>query len=262
MLWHEQSWQELDQIDRNTPVVIPLGACEQHGHHLPLFVDTIQVTTLAERVEREMGDKVLLAPTLWLGSSHHHRDYPGTLSLAPSNYTKVIQSLALSTLAAGFRRVFFLNGHGGNEIPGSQALAELVAENDDADQAYLALASWWGVGVNAIDPQTHGMTTPFVSHACEYETSMMLALRPDLVSPDKIAEAAPVLDSPWFNFEHGGKVNVFRRYRRLTPSGSMGSPSAATAEKGQAMFDAVVTDVIAFLRDFATWPDLPAVGPA
>ena len=60
MLWHEQSWQELDQIDRDTPVVIPLGACEQHGHHLPLFVDTIQVTALAERVEREMGDKILL----------------------------------------------------------------------------------------------------------------------------------------------------------------------------------------------------------
>jgi len=152
-----------------------------HGHHLPVFVDTIQVHSLAEKIERQMGDRVLMAPTLWLGSSHHHKDFPGTLSLAPSVYTRVIQSLALSVLRAGFRRLFFLNGHGGNEILGGQALAELVAENDEADQACLALASWWAVGAEAIAPARHGLTTPFVSHACEYETSLMLALRPELV---------------------------------------------------------------------------------
>lgn len=259
MRWEQLSWPEIDALDRDTPVVVPLGAVEQHGRHLPLGVDTLQVTAIADRVEAALAREVAVLPTLWLGSSHHHRDFPGTLSLRPSLYASVVKELVSVIAGHGFKRIFLLNGHGGNETPGSLALAELVAESDAADDVHLALASWWSVGRNAIKPDRHGLTTPFISHACEYETSLMLAIRGDLVHMDRVTEAAPVLETDFAGFEYGGKVAAFRRYHRLTASGSMGKPSAATREKGAAMLQAVADDVVRFLREFRTWPSLPVI---
>src|SRR5688572_5522517 len=119
MYWHEQTWPAIQQMNKQLPVVVPLGSLEQHGHHLPLFVDSIQVTEIAQRVERALTKGVLLLPTQWLGSSHHHMDFPGTVSVLPGLYAQVIKSIAKSILNAGFRRIFFLNGHGGNEVPGA-----------------------------------------------------------------------------------------------------------------------------------------------
>jgi len=261
MLWSEQAWPVIASLDRDTPVVIPLGSCEQHGHHLPVFVDTIQVQAVADGVEAALLDRVLMLPAIWIGSSHHHSDFPGTISLPPELYTSFVKEIVRSVLRAGFRRLFFLNGHGGNEIPVSQALAALVAESDQADSAHLAIASWWSVGRDALSPQKLNLTTPGISHACEVETSMMLAIRPDLVKPELAVEPDPVLNTEWFNFEYGGKVSVFRRYHRLTGPGNMGAAKAGTKEKGEAMLQGVIADVVKFLEEFARWPDLPKIGP-
>ena len=147
----------------------------------------------------------------------------------------MIKSIAGSVLRAGFTRLFFLNGHGGNEVPASQALAALVAERDDADAAHLAFASWWQVGRDAVAPERHGMSTPAITHACEYETSMMLALRPDLVDLARALDGDPALQSRWHHSEYGGSVRLFHRFARLTSTGSMGRPRAATPEKGQSL---------------------------
>jgi creatinine amidohydrolase len=261
MLWHEKSWPELDKVDRETPVLIPVAACEQHGHHLPVFVDTIQVTAIAEKVESILPDQMLLTPTMWLGCSHHHKDFPGTISVIPSLFSEIIKSIADSVMRAGFKRIVFLNGHGGNIVPGGQALTELVATRDDADDVYLALATWWILARDSLQPEAHGLETPRITHACEYETSMMLFLRPDLVHMDRVRETKFVLDSPWFNSEYGGKVDVFRRFHRFTEPGNMGKPSAATANKGKSMTEAVATDVVTFLKDLSSWSDLPVLKP-
>ena len=261
MWWHEQSWPRIQAIDKSLPVVVPLGSIEQHGYHLPLSVDTTQVTAIAERAEKQLGAAALLLPTLWLGCSEHHKDFPGTVSVTPSLYSQNIKAVTRSILRAGFGKIFFLNGHGGNETPAAQALTELVAEDDAADAACLVFASWWQVGRDALEPQRHGMTTPAINHACEYETSMMLALRGDLVDLAAAADQPPILTSPWLHSPGGAKVRQFRRFHRLTAGGSIGRPSAGTAEKGAAMLDAVTEDVVAFIREFATWPPLPAIGP-
>jgi creatinine amidohydrolase len=258
MLWHEQPWPRIESLSKDLPVVVPIGSIEQHGRHLPLIVDTAQVAAIAERAEKQLGDSALFLPTLWLGSSDHHKDFPGTVSVSPSVYAQMIQGVTRSILNAGFWRIFFLNGHGGNEPPGAQALAELVTQDDTADSAYLVLSSWWQVGRDAIAPAKHGLTTPGVSHACEYETSLMLALHPDLVSMKDVREGPPVHSGTWYD---SGKFRIFRRFHRITAAGSLGKPSAATAEKGRAMLDAITADVVAFVREFATWPRLPALGP-
>lgn len=261
MWWHEQSWATVASLDKNLPVVVPLGSIEQHGMHLPLSVDTAQVTAVAERAERELRESALFLPTLWLGCSDHHKDFAGTISLPPTLYTGNIKAIARSVLRGGFKRILFLNGHGGNETPAAQALTELVSEDDDADAAYLVFSSWWQVARDALEPARHSMTTPAISHACEYETSMMLALRPDLVNRSQAREAPQALiKPPWFESGGGGgRVRVFKRFHRLTPGGSMGAPTAATAEKGHSMLAAVTTEVVAFLRDFATWQELPVL---
>ncbi|HZZ42888.1 MAG TPA: creatininase family protein [Tepidisphaeraceae bacterium] len=256
MLWHEHSWPQIQSLNKNLPVIIPLGSIEQHGHHLPLIVDTAQVTAVADRAEKSLGSSALFLPTLWLGCSEHHLDFPGTISVPASLYSQNIKSIARCILHAGFNRIFFLNGHGGNEAPAAQALTEFVGENNTADSAHLAFASWWHVARDSIAPPRHGLTTPAISHACEYETSLMLTIRPDLVNLPAAREPAPPITSPWFHSEYGGKVRLFHRFHQYTPVGSMGRPSAATAQKGESLLTAITDDVVAFIKDFSSWPIL------
>ena len=87
----------------------------------------------------------------------------------------------------------------------------------------------------------------------------MLFLRPELVRLTEASCSKPVLDSAWHHSEYGGRVSMYRRFQRLTASGAMGDPSAASADKGRSIFDAVVDAVSSYLDDFATWPELPVL---
>ncbi len=257
MWWQEQSWTTIEALDNDIPVVVPLGSLEQHGPHLPLFVDTMQVSEIAQRVEAAMGDDILVLPTLWLGCSHHHRDFAGTVSVLPSLYSEMIKSVALSILEAGFQRIFFMNGHGGNLVPASLALTELVDSNDEADNAFLTLATWWHLARESMAQDKLGMESPNLTHACEYETSMSLYLRPDLVELNKAENLEPTADSPFFSHSRSDRVQYIHRWYRFSAIGSSGKPLAATKEKGEAIFEAATADVIAFLRDFRTWESRP-----
>jgi len=262
MLWHELTSPQIGSLDREIPVVIPLGSCEQHGRHLPVFVDTLQLDEITSRLDREMGDRIVLAPVLWLGASHHHLDFPGALSVPPKLYSEVIQSIARCFLEHGFRRLFFLNGHGGNIIPASQALTDLMLSDDRADAATIALASWWVLAGSDLDPESHGMTTAKLTHACEYETSVVLAIREDLVRLSEIAGDHVEKARPWtVDPRWAGKVEGFHRFHRWTSSGHMGEPSAATREKGLSLLESVTGALVAFLDDFAKWPQMPPLRP-
>ena len=261
MKWNELTFDEIGALDRDLPVVVPLGSCEQHGHHLPLAVDTVQVSELARRLEASLGDRALFVDALWLGCSHHHLDYPGTISVGPMLYAQVIADVARSILRAGFRRIFFMNGHGGNELPGRTGLTDLVVSDERADAATIAFASWWSVGRDALSPTAHGLTQPEITHACEIETSLMLAIRPDLVDLPKVRASSPRFSAEAWHSERGGKVEVFHRFQRLTTHGHMGRPELATAEKGVSMLEALVAEIGGFLLDFAGWPHLEAASP-
>lgn len=262
MLWHELTSPEIGKLDRDMPVLIPLGSCEQHGNHLPVFTDSLQLGEITNRLETRMADRIISLPLLWLGTSHHHLDFPGTISLPPSAYAEVIQHVTLSILHHGFRRLFFLNGHGGNLVPASHALTDLIAKDDRADAATIALSSWWQVAAEAMSPEKHGMKTPRLTHACEFETSLVLAIREDLV---KIAEIDPnhveITRPSMANPRWRGKVEGFHRFHRWTSTGHMGNPSAATAEKGRSLLDSITDVLVEFLDDFAKWPTLSKLGP-
>jgi creatinine amidohydrolase len=256
--WNELKWQVISQLDRQIPVLIPLGSVEQHGRHLPLFTDTAQVQAIADRLDAKLEQRVLTLPTLWLGSSDHHLDFPGTLSVRPSLYTEILRQLATSILGAGFQRLFFLNGHGGNETPAAQALAELVSSQGPAQHALLALASWWAVGKP--DALQLDMASPSISHACEYETSLMLYLHSNLVDLDAASDVEPVFDSAWITGEK--RVSLFRRFSSMTKTGNLGKAKAASKRKGEAILQGVVDDVERFLIEFSDWPLPSTIGPS
>ncbi|HAN96312.1 MAG TPA: creatininase, partial [Planctomycetaceae bacterium] len=121
----DMTWPEIDRLDRATPVVIPIAAVEQHGHHLPLGTDSLLLGEIVRRVAERLEDQVLFLPLQWLGNSHHHLDFPGTLSAPPRLYLDLLVSLAENLVTHRFRRLVFLNGHGGNTTPSQQAIFEL-----------------------------------------------------------------------------------------------------------------------------------------
>lgn len=257
MYWHELTSDKIAALDRELPVVIPLGSCEQHGRHLPVFTDSLQLEEITKRLHARLADRIIMAPVLWLGASHHHMDFPGALSVPPKLYSEMIQHLAECFLHHGFQRLFFLNGHGGNLVPASHALTDLIVRSDRADAASIALASWWSVAAYKIGPSEHEMATPQLSHACEYETSLILAIRKDLVDLANIADDHEEKARPWtVDPRWAGKVEGFHRFHRWTSTGHMGEPGHATEKKGHSLLNAITDGLEEFVTDFATWPHL------
>ncbi len=253
MHYGDYCWVDIQQADKNKVVVVPLASMEQHGPHGPLLTDTYLVSAVAERVEAQLSEQIYLLPTLWLGASDHHLDLPGTVSVPNHVFTLVIKNLVRSIAKAGFQRVVLLNGHGGNVTPGTQAITELANESDVCNEMWIALSSYWTIAGPAMAAERHGMRTKQVSHACEYETSMMLFLHGEIVRMDRVTASPPLVDSPFFHSENGGRVNVAKRLTTWTPTGAMGGPQHSTPEKGESLLNAVVDEVVAFLEDFATW---------
>ena len=253
MKFGDNCWVDMQQADKNKIVVMPLGSMEQHGHHSPLLTDTYLVTEIAERVEEHLSEQIYMLPTMWLGASDHHLDLPGTVSVTNSVYSAIIKNIVRSIAKAGFRRLLFLNGHGGNVTPGTQAITELTNESDVYNDMWIALSSYWTVAAPAISPEDHGMQTKQLTHACEYETSMMLFLHGEIMRMDRVKSSPPLINSPFFHSEHGGRLNVAKRMATRTPTGAMGEPQYATPEKGESLLNAIADEVIACIEDFATW---------
>lgn len=250
----ERRWtQTASQTDR--VIVAPLGSLEQHGHHLPMLTDTLIITEIARRAEAELDDSALFLPTLWLGASHHHLAMPGTVSAANDHYVLILEDMIESLIGAGFRRIFLLNGHGGNITPGRQALYNIQLRHRDKADLYIAFSSWWTLAAEQV-AAIQGLEAHMVTHACEQETSMILRMRPELVDMREARGATIPFESAFYcpDFSGPSRVDVPRAFDMLSETGAFGHPERATAEKGEALFAAAVGEVVAFVREFGNWP--------
>ena len=239
----ELSWPAVAALSKDTPVVFPIAALEQHGHHLPLFTDSFLLGEIIRRVKEPLKDRVLFAPLQWLGNSDHHLDFAGTLSAAPRTYLDLLNGLAENFVRYGFRRLVFINGHGGNDVPGKQAIFELRQRHRDRNDLLFLLGTYWGLGATPSDPSLHQRE---MAHACEWETSMMLRLVPHLVGDYK--NVPPV--APGTSFSPASRGWITRE--RTTP-GHIGSPHLATSEKGEHLFTTFALGVNALLERVARW---------
>jgi creatinine amidohydrolase len=238
----DMTWPAVAALSPDTPVVIPVAALEQHGHHLPVFTDSILLGEIVRRIEPRFADTVLFSPLLWLGNSDHHLDFSGTLSAPPRVYLDLLNGLAENFLHHGFRRLVFLNGHGGNDVPGRQAAFELRQRHRDRNDLLLLFATYWSLGAH---PMT-GFVQSEMGHACEWETSMMLRIDPSLVGP--FAAAAPVEPGrPFLPAARGWTT------RDRSAPGHIGHPQAATADKGEALLSRFAEDTVSLLDRVLAW---------
>jgi mycofactocin system creatininase family protein len=198
-------------------LVVPLGATEQHGPHLPLGTDTIIACALAASVR-----DAVVAPALPYGSSGEHAGFPGTLSIGQAALTLVLVELVRS---CSFSRVLFVSAHGGNAEPLAVAVRELRSE---------------GREVWAWSPRWKGD-----AHAGRIETSLMLALAPELVGPARDVGNVTPLASLMPRLRAEG-------VRAVSPNGVLGDPSGASAEEGRELLRAAIADLRAFAGQIRT----------
>jgi creatinine amidohydrolase len=239
-------------------LVIPTGSLEQHGYHLPLLSDSIIGSAIAERAERDLGDSAVFLPMLWLGASDHHLAFPGTISVSMQTYTDMLIDVLESVIEAGFRKIFVLNSHAGNVVPGETALYDVnLRYHDDTPDLWLTYASWFDLAkaqVAALD----GMTQTGVIHACEWETSVLMQTHPELVVSKAITGTRTPFHSAFYSPDFSGKsrVSVSKTIDQLSPVGALGRPELASAEKGERIIATAAAEVVAFVREFSGWKAL------
>lgn len=253
MIYQELTYPEIARIAPDAVAVLPLAAIEQHGDHLPVMTDTAIAGELGRRVEEALPETIVLLPVLWVGSSHHHLGFPGTLSISSETYVCVLCDLCESLVSAGFRKIFLLNGHGGNQTPFAEALYRQGLKHCNK---WIAAQSYWKLAAKELAGADF-METPALSHACEYETSMLLALREDLVKMHLAKGARAERNSAFYDpLGYGPSlISVSETFDQLSPNGALGSPELATAEKGRKLFDLVTPVLTSFAKEFASWPE-------
>lgn len=184
VLFNELTRTELRRRAPDTLLVLPTAATEQHGPYLPVGTDCFEVEAVARAAAEKAASQipVLVAPTLPFGSSHHHLPWGATLSLGTDAYYRAVFDLVRTIVVeGGFRRVFLLNGHGGNDT-----LNQLVAR-DIAVQfpANVAAGSHWAIAWDALVDAGAPARGHVPGHAGDFEASLVLALRPELVSAER-----------------------------------------------------------------------------
>ncbi|MCS6851801.1 MAG: creatininase family protein [Gemmataceae bacterium] len=248
MRFHDMTFPLLRAVSRETTVVVaPIAACEQHSWHLPTFTDTILVTAVAEGVEQRLPNHVLLLPTLWLGASHHHLRFGATLSVDVDLHVTILCELLRPLLEDGYQRVLILNGHGGNIDTLRLALRRLQPHYPNR---MLCGASYWELAEKELAALAEG-PRKIMGHACEFETSMVLALRPELVRREQVRNDPPT-DEP----ELRG-LYVAEDMKQRTDHGCVGYPELASAEKGQEFLAAAIDRTAAVVQAMLARP-LPA----
>lgn len=218
----------LTAIEEFPVAILPLGATEQHGHHLPLGVDIF----LAEGISRKLSEKTgaLLLPSLPFGYSWVWRDIPGTVSLQQKHVEAVIKDVAHSVARYGIKMLVLVNGHDANNASMKYATRAL------ADELDISVIYLFYPNLNKImeqhceSPTWHGMI-----HACEFETSLMLALKPEMVDLSKAVREYPKKPKLY------GKSSI--SLGDLSKSGVYGDATKATKEKGEKMLNIFVPEM-------------------
>ena len=220
VLWEEMRRTEIETAARaGGVVIIPTGSTEQHGNHLPVNTDTNCCFTIARCAAESIDDfPVLVVSPAWCGYSPDHMKFPGAITLKLHTYIDVLTEIAMSIASHGFKKLFLLNGHGGNTGVVNTMRVKLASE-DNVVASCIGYTYW-----RLIDQELQkiGSADGRIGHSGEVETSLQLYLQPDLVDKKAISWALGVL----------------------------GNPSKATYEKGKELFETAVAAVAEVLRDF------------
>lgn len=226
----ELTWpQARRRLAESSVALLPVGAVEQHGPHLPLDIDAWDAAHLCEEVAKAAaGPKPLVLPLLPYGVSYHHRDFPGTISVGPDTLARMVHEIGMCIASQGIEKLLIVNGHGGNG-PALAFAAQLI--NRDA-HIFTAVDT----GETSDAEISALVESQADAHAGEFETSTALATRPHLVYLEHARPDVPLFDSPFLDFDSDTAVEWHVHTKRISDSGVLGDPTLATAEKGREMW--------------------------
>jgi creatinine amidohydrolase len=227
--------------------LLPVGSCEQHGPHLALDTDAAVAEALARRLEADLGEDALLCPPVPYGLSEHHLGFAGTLTVRAEAFTQLLLDLIESLSHWGLRRVLVVNGHAGN----IDAL-RLVSRRARRDLRALVAAVMW-LHLAADEAARHAVSTTY-GHACEVETSVVMALTPDRVFRDRIAAPADRAQPDGFTDPPRPLVDRAVWTDEWTADGALGDPRAASREAGDAIVAVAHRRALEFARRLADMP--------
>ena len=237
MFVEEMNAMQIKKVNSETVAILVFGACENHGDHLPFGSDFIVPMDLAKRISKRIGNAIVF-PALPYGVSLHHAEFKMTMSLQPDTLVKVIEDLFLSLVRNKISRILVINGHDGNIAP--IELAARVTKDKYPDVVIACIESWWvlvGEIRNDLFEVWNGL-----GHGGEAETSVMLAIRQDLVNMDLAPEEViPKLP------DNG--VRIYWKFNELTNTGTTGSPKIATIQKGENALKSLEDVLVSFVNE-------------
>ena len=251
--WQDLTTVDFDDLDpESTVAVLPVGAIEQHGPHLPVETDALIAGRIAEAAIEAVRDlPVLLLPLMPVGKSNEHIDFPGTLTLPAETLISVWREIGESVARSGIRKLLFINAHGGQP----QVMEIVARELRVRRQMLCVTSSWWHMGLPdgliPADERRHGI------HGGLVETSLVLHLAPDLVCMDKAEDFRPVMAEIAGDNEkltYVGGVGIGWQAQDIHPAGVAGNAAAATPEIGGQIFDHVVGGYATLLGEISAYP--------
>jgi len=257
--WIHLTTTDFKSLDReNTLVLLPFGATEQHGPHLPVGTDTLIVEEVLRRVAPRLQDlEALVLPTVWCTKSNEHITYIGSLYLQAETMIAMLHDISATISLSGFKRLVLMNWHGGN----SDLLAAIAR---DIHQQHSLLVFIIDIVRSFLNPlrDVEQPEKDYDIHAGQYETGILQAAYPSLVKPGPYTHIGSDLErqklaESFKGYKHlmpeGGAVYIAWETRDLAPDGVVGNPSKASPEQGQRDLDFMVTRVEEILREVATF---------
>ena len=253
-LWHEMTTADFAALDKErTIAVLPVGAVEQHGPHLPVWVDAcINEGIVAEVLRRLPADlPATFLPMMPIGKSNEHMAFPGTLTLSAETLIRLWTEIGESVARAGIRRLVILNSHGGQP-----QIMDIVARDLRVRlRMFVVTLSYWGLGRPAglfpDDEMRHGI------HGGSGETSVMLHLRPDLVRAAECRNFTPVsveMERDYAYLRPEGGIGFGWQTQDLNAAGACGNALDADAERGRIIVEHAAQRFIDLLREVERFP--------
>jgi creatinine amidohydrolase len=250
------TWPEINEaVAQRKVIVLPVGSIEQHGHHLPLDVDSKLAGSVCDAAGARAPELMLVTPPMKYGYCNHVMDFPGTITIQPTTFVNVLLDIARSVAYHGFKRIVMVNGHGSNHPLVEQAGRQTNLQTD----ALCCTLSWWQLVADYWNAEVRESGPGGCAHACELETSMYLSLDPAGVRTDRIHNAlarymtdADVPDAErwqWTDLTLGsGPAAIISWTSSYSETGVIGSPELATAEKGDLVFTHAVDRLVSLVR--------------
>lgn len=239
----ELTWPEAKKKFTEVDVaLLPVGAVEQHGPHLPLDADAYDAEHLAKKVAESCRDpKPIVMPLIPYGVSYHHEDFSGTVSISPETLSSIVYEAGMSIASHGVRKMVIINGHGGNS-PALHFAAQMI--NRDAH-----IFTCVDTGETS-DPDIYAMVeTPNDVHAGEIETSTTLAVRPELVRTDKLKKFIPRFSNKYLDFTSKRSIGWYAMTSKISKTGVMGNPLKGSRDKGMRIWDVMIANLVEFVED-------------